>query len=70
MTVCTDNAMTNNHHSFYVHPLMSITDVLHTWQQRHRRRAELAQLSDQDFHDVGASWSDFAHEANKPFWRA
>lgn len=32
--------------------------------------AELARLTDKDFHDVGASWSDFAYEANKPFWRA
>jgi uncharacterized protein YjiS (DUF1127 family) len=70
MTACTHNAMTNHHHDFYSHPLTSIADVLHTWRRRYQRRVELAQLSDRDFHDVGASWSDFASEANKPFWRA
>lgn len=70
MSVCTNNVMTNHHHDFYAHPLIFMFDVLHTWQQRSQRRAELARLTDADFHDVGASWSDFAHEANKPFWRA
>jgi uncharacterized protein YjiS (DUF1127 family) len=62
--------MTNHHHDFIADPVTSIVDVLHTWRQRYRRRAELARLTDRDFHDVGASWSDFAYEANKPFWQA
>lgn len=70
MSVCTNNVMTNHHHNFTTHPLTSIADVLHTWKQRYKRRVELAQLSDRDFQDVGKSWSDFAYEANKPFWRA
>lgn len=70
MSACTTDLMTNHHHDFIHHPITSISDVLHTWQQRSKRRAELAHFSDRDFHDVGASWSDFAHEASKPFWRA
>ncbi|MES2602049.1 MAG: DUF1127 domain-containing protein [Pseudomonadota bacterium] len=70
MSACTTDLMTNHHHDFIHHPVTAISDVLHTWQQRSKRRAELAHLSDRDFHDVGASWSDFAHEASKPFWRA
>ena len=26
--------------------------------------------TDRDLHDVGLSWSDIVHEAEKPFWRA
>ncbi|CAN5357746.1 DUF1127 domain-containing protein [soil metagenome] len=70
MSACTTNLMTNHHHHDFIgHPIASMSDVLHTWQQRYRRRAELVHLSDRDFHDVGASWSDFAYEASKPFWR-
>jgi uncharacterized protein YjiS (DUF1127 family) len=69
MSAFTTDLMTNHHHDFAHHPIASISDVLHTWQQRSQRRAELVHLSDRDFHDVGASWSDFAYEANKPFWR-
>ena len=70
MSVCSPDLMTNHHHDFLAHPFASVADVLHVWQQRYKRRVELARLTDADFHDVGASWSDFAHEANKPFWRA
>ena len=71
MSAYTTKLMTNHHHyDFLHHTISSISDVLHTWQQRSQRRAELARLSDKDFHDVGASWSDFAYEASKPFWRA
>lgn len=70
MSACTNDLMTNDHRDFLVHPLTSLADLLHLWRRRYQRRAELARLSDGDFHDIGASWSDFAHEANKPFWRA
>jgi uncharacterized protein YjiS (DUF1127 family) len=69
MSTFTTDLMTNHHHDFIAHPITSVSDVLHTWQQRYQRRAELAHLSDRDFHDVGASWSDFANEVSKPFWR-
>lgn len=70
MSATTTNLMTNHHHSSIAQPVAAaISDLLHTWGERSRRRAELARLTDQDFHDVGASWSDFAYEASKPFWR-
>ena len=69
MSACTTNVMTNHHHDIVHHPITSLSDLLHVWGQRAKRRRELARLSDRDFHDVGASWSDFAYEANKPFWR-
>jgi uncharacterized protein YjiS (DUF1127 family) len=33
-------------------------------------RRELARLSERELHDIGRSWSDIAHEVDKPFWRA
>lgn len=69
MSVCTSEVMTNHHKETHTSLLASVSDTLHTWRQRYQRRAELARLSDHDFHDVGASWSDFAYEASKPFWR-
>lgn len=69
MSAYTTNLMTNHHH-LTTHPVAAaISDLFHTWAERSKRRAELARLSDRDFHDVGASWSDFAYEASKPFWR-
>ena len=47
-----------------------ISETLHVWRERQRSRRQLAQLSVRDLHDVGLSWSDIAHEAQKPFWRA
>jgi uncharacterized protein YjiS (DUF1127 family) len=70
MTAYTNELMTNHHHDVLTHPVAAITGLLHLWRQRYQRRSELARLSDRDFHDVGKSWSDFAHEASKPFWRA
>ncbi|MEW6769713.1 MAG: DUF1127 domain-containing protein [Pseudomonadota bacterium] len=70
MSACTTETMTSHHHTDFSHPIALISDTLHTWRQRYQSRRELAHLSDRDFHDVGASWSDFAIEANKPFWQA
>ena len=71
MSAITTNLMTNHHHAAIYHPVAAaVSDLLHTWSERSKRRAELARLTEQDFHDVGASWSDFAYEASKPFWRA
>ncbi len=69
MSAYVHHSMTN-HHNGFAHPFAAVSDLLHLWRRRYTARRELAQLSDADFHDVGASWSDFAHEANKPFWRA
>jgi uncharacterized protein YjiS (DUF1127 family) len=50
--------------------LAQLSETLHVWRERHRQRRELAQWTDRDMHDVGISWSDIAHEVEKPFWRA
>jgi uncharacterized protein YjiS (DUF1127 family) len=69
MSVCNSEVMTNDHPSI-AHPVSYVADVLRKWRYRYQYRIELARMSDQDFHDIGASWSDYEHEVNKPFWRA
>ncbi|MEO6780965.1 MAG: DUF1127 domain-containing protein [Bradyrhizobium sp.] len=59
--------MINNHGSGV---LTQLGDTFHVWRERRRQRRELAQWTDRDMHDVGISWSDIAHEVEKPFWRA
>jgi uncharacterized protein YjiS (DUF1127 family) len=67
MSIYSDQTMTNHHH----HGLFAqLAETLHVWRERARQRRELAQWSDRDLHDVGLSWSDIIHEAEKPFWRA
>ena len=70
MSTCNTELMTNHHRPDFSHPLVLVSETLHVWGQRYRARKELAQLTDRDFHDVGSSWSDFAYEVNKPFWKA
>jgi len=70
MSTCNSQAMDTHHQSDFSQSIALISDTLHTWRERYQARRELAQLTDRDFHDVGSSWSDFAYEANKPFWRA
>lgn len=48
----------------------SLDETFHLWRQRYRTRQELTRWSARDLHDVGLSWSDIVHEAEKPFWRA
>jgi uncharacterized protein YjiS (DUF1127 family) len=67
MSTCTHESMTNHHGSGL---LAHIGETLHVWNERRRQRQELAQWSARDLHDVGLSWSDIVHEAEKPFWRA
>lgn len=62
-------AMTNHHQRRLAHPVAAFSELFQLWRKRYVARRELAQLTDADFRDVGASWSDFADEANKPFWR-
>jgi len=69
MSAYIDHSMTNHHHHVLAHPVAAFTELFRLWRQRAQARRELARLTEADFHDVGASWSDFAHEANKPFWR-
>jgi uncharacterized protein YjiS (DUF1127 family) len=67
MSTYTHETMTNHH-------VPGIWEVLnetfHLWRQRYRTRQELTQWTDRDLRDAGVSWSDVAHEAEKPFWRA
>jgi uncharacterized protein YjiS (DUF1127 family) len=59
--------MTNHH----VNGIWSgLSDTLHVWRQRYQSRRELSQWTDRELHDVGISWSEIIHEAEKPFWRA
>lgn len=67
MSSFTHESMINRHGSGF---FAQISETLHVWRERQRSRRQLAQLSVRDLHDVGLSWSDIAHEAQKPFWRA
>lgn len=69
MSVCSSEMMTN-HHPSTAHPVSYLADTLRKWRYRYQYRIELARMSDRDFHDIGASWSDYEYEVNKPFWRA
>ena len=67
MSTYTHESMINHHGTGL---LVRLADTLHVWRQRYQSRHELAQWSDRELHDIGISWSDVAHEADKPFWRA
>jgi uncharacterized protein YjiS (DUF1127 family) len=67
MSTCTHETMTNNHASDF---LAQIGETFHVWRERGRQRRELSRWTERDLHDVGLSWSDIVHEAEKPFWRA
>lgn len=67
MSSCTHQTMINHHGSGFFAELGGLFRV---WRDRARQRHELAQWTARDLHDVGLSWSDIAHEAEKPFWRA
>ncbi len=67
MSTCSQEIMTNHHVTGF---WTSLSDTFHLWRQRYRTRRELTRWSARDLHDVGLSWSDVVHEAEKPFWRA
>ena len=67
MSTFTNQTMTNHHGSGF---FAQLNETIHVWRERMRQRRELAQWTERDLHDVGLSWSDIAHEAEKPFWRA
>lgn len=65
MSIFAHESMTN-HHGL----LPQIAETIHLWRERSRTRRELTQRTDRELHDIGITWSDVAHEAEKPFWRA
>jgi uncharacterized protein YjiS (DUF1127 family) len=67
MSLCTYDSVTNSHETGVFGRL---NQYLQVWLTRWRQRDELTHWSDRDLHDVGLSWSDVVHEAEKPFWRA
>jgi uncharacterized protein YjiS (DUF1127 family) len=67
MSIYSHETMTNHHHSGL---FAQVSETFHVWRERIRQRRELAQWTDRDLHDIGLSWSDIVHEAEKPFWRA
>ena len=67
MSTLTHESMINHHQSGV---FARALETLHTWRKRQQDRRQLAELSARDLHDVGLSWGDIAHEAEKPFWRA
>ena len=67
MSICTHESMTNHH---VTGMWAGVSETLHRWRQRYRDRQELSRWTERELHDVGLSWSDIAHEAEKPFWRA
>jgi uncharacterized protein YjiS (DUF1127 family) len=67
MSTLSHESMINHHGSGL---LAQLGERLHVWRDRRRQRRELSQWTDRDLHDVGLSWSDIVHEAEKPFWRA
>lgn len=71
MSTCTHESMINHHgQGLFAQLRAQLGETLHVWWQRHEDRRQLAQWSERDLHDIGKSWSDIAHEADKPFWRA
>jgi uncharacterized protein YjiS (DUF1127 family) len=67
MSTFTHESMINHHGPGLV---TQLAETLHIWRQRYQSRRELAKWSDRELHDIGISWSDVAHEAEKPFWQA
>jgi uncharacterized protein YjiS (DUF1127 family) len=46
-----------------------LTGILRGWRRRALERAELAQMSRYELHDIGVSSGDHWTETHKPFWR-
>ncbi len=41
---------------------------LREWRRRHRSRISLSELNDCMLKDIGVTYAEAEHEANKPFW--
>jgi uncharacterized protein YjiS (DUF1127 family) len=68
MSTCSHETMITHHHQPSL--FAQLSETLHVWRKRLHQRRELAHWTERDLHDVGLSWSDIVHEAEKPFWRA
>ena len=44
--------------------------TLRRWRRRLRERAQLAQMTERELHDLGLSHGGIHAELRKPFWRA
>ena len=51
-------------------PRMSVMAALRLVWSRYRSRVKLAQLDGRLLRDIGVTYAEAEHEANKPFWRA
>ncbi len=49
--------------------LETVGPLYRRWHDRARQRAELARMSDREFHDIGVSRAQVWREVSKPFWR-
>ena len=49
--------------------LNRLAETVHIWRRRVRERQRLAELSEYELHDFGASSVDRFRELAKPFWR-
>jgi uncharacterized protein YjiS (DUF1127 family) len=66
MSICSHDQMINHHDGVFA----QLSEMLHIWRDRKRQRRELSLWTERDLHDVGLSWGEVVHEAEKPFWRA
>ncbi len=67
MSTCSHESMVNHQEPGV---LAQLGETIQVWRDRRRQRRELTHWTARDLHDVGLSWSDIVHEAEKPFWRA
>lgn len=49
--------------------LVTLFDMVATWNERRRQRRALEALPDHLLQDIGLSRADAVNEADKPFWR-
>ncbi|HVV42698.1 MAG TPA: DUF1127 domain-containing protein [Nitrobacter sp.] len=67
MSTCSQTTMTNHHDTG---AWAALGATFHVWRERIHQRRELSRWTERDVHDVGLSWTEISHEADKPFWRA
>lgn len=52
------------------HAFQTICGTIWIWADRAKKRRQLAQMSQRDVEDLGATRSDVVREINKRFWEA